>query len=376
MEKKLNIKRIALAMETLGLNQASLAKQIAVSRAIVSLWFKGDKFPRPDKLLKLGTTLRLPFQDLVEKSVTSQEPVVAFRKKASRKTKNSHLAKAREMGQLLELLVPFIPYDRMFEPPALKSPSSEYAFIQKAAQSIRQEMGVESHRPIEFDLLVRKINDFEVILIPVFHGDKENHENALHIYLPSSNTTWIYLNLDAYVHDFKFWMAHELGHVLSPSLRDDAAEDFADAFAQALLFPEDLAEKAHASLSRIREKSKQVKKIMDIAAALAISPITVYKAVNNYADENGLPPIDLDRVLFAATTNLCKRCAKMTDHLKLKGAASVTEYIDITKKVFHSPFFDILKKFLANHEKSSGFIQSILDCSLLDAKEIHAGLVG
>lgn len=342
MEKKLNIKRIALAMETLGLNQASLAKQIEVSRAIVSSWFKGDKFPRPDKLLKLGTTLRLPFHDLVEKSVTSQEPVVAFRKKASRKTKESHLAKAREMGQLLELLVPFIPFDRMFEPPALKSPSSEYAFIQKAAQSIRQAMGVESHGTIEFGRLIRKINDFEVILIPVFHGAKENHENALHIYLPSSNTTWIYLNLDTYIHDFKFWMAHELGHVLSPSLRDDAAEDFADAFAQALLFPEDLAGEAHTSLSRIRDKSNQVKEIINIAASLTISPITVYKAVNSYADENDLPPIDLDRVLFAATTNLCKTCAKMTEHFKLRGSASVSEYIDLLSTPFFMNFCEFV----------------------------------
>jgi Zn-dependent peptidase ImmA (M78 family) len=285
------------------------------------------------------------------------------------------LAKAREMGQLLEFLVSFIPFDRIFEPPTLKSPSSEYAFIQKAAQSIRQELMVESHEALEFDRLIRKINDFEVILIPVFHGNKENHENALHIYLPSSKTTWIYLNLDTYLHDFKFWMAHELGHVLSPSLREDAAEDFADAFAQALLFPADLAGNTYASLRKIRDKSNRLKKIIHIAESLTISPITVYKAVNSYADENDLQPVDLDPLLFAATTNLCKTCRKMTDHLKLKGVASVREYIDITNRVFHSPFFDILKKYLANHEKSAGFIQSILDCSLLDAKEIHAELV-
>ncbi|MBU4317898.1 MAG: helix-turn-helix domain-containing protein, partial [Proteobacteria bacterium] len=104
MDKKLNIKRIAAAMDTFGLNQAGLSKKLEVSRTIVSAWFKGDKFPRPDKLLKLGITLSLSFQDLVEKTVTDNEPIVAFRKKATRKTKDIHLAQAKETGQLLELL--------------------------------------------------------------------------------------------------------------------------------------------------------------------------------------------------------------------------------------------------------------------------------
>lgn len=57
-------------------------------------------------------------------------------------------------------------------------------------------------------------------------------------FLPESDTTWVYLNLDTNVHDLKFWMAHELGHCLSPSLTGtEVAEDFADAFAGALLFP-------------------------------------------------------------------------------------------------------------------------------------------
>jgi len=77
---------------------------------------------------------------------------------------------AKEVGQLLEALVPFIPFDRMFQPPALKTPRLEYDFIQKAAQQIRQEIGVKNNAPLEFDQLIEKINAFEVILTPVFHG--------------------------------------------------------------------------------------------------------------------------------------------------------------------------------------------------------------
>ncbi|MES0447464.1 MAG: helix-turn-helix transcriptional regulator, partial [Desulfobacterales bacterium] len=86
MEKKLNIQKISQSMDEKGLNQAGLAQSLGVSRTIVSAWFKGRKFPRPDKLLKLGLELGLPFQDLVEKSVTASEPIVAFRKKGRHKT--------------------------------------------------------------------------------------------------------------------------------------------------------------------------------------------------------------------------------------------------------------------------------------------------
>lgn len=376
MEKKLNIKRIDLAMGELGLNQARISKNLDVSRAIVSSWFKGNKFPRPDKLLKLGSILNLSFHELVEKAVRDSEPIVAFRKKGTRKTKEIHLAQAKEMGQLLELLVPYIPFDRMFQPPALKNPRLEYSFIQKAAQRIRDEIGVKNSDPIEFEQLINKINAFDVILIPVFHGNKENHENALHIYLPASNTTWTYLNLDSNIHDFKFWMAHELGHIISPTLRGDTAEDFADTFAQALLFPYDQAELAYNKLKRQRTKRSQINSIIKISNNLVISPVTVYMAVNKYADENSLAKILLEPDIFAATANLNKTYSNVSETVVGESPISVAQYIEITDTIFHSPFFNILKIYLSENEKSAGFIQSILDTSLLDAKEIHAELVG
>lgn len=376
MEKKLNIKRIAAAMDLMGLNQAGLAKQLEVSRAIVTSWFKGDKFPRPDKLLKLGLTLGLPFQDLVEKPVSANEPIVAFRKKASRKTKDTHLTQAKEMGQLLELLVAYIPFDRMFQPPALKTPLLDYDFIQRAAGTIRRDMGLRNMEPIQFHQLISRINAFEVILIPVFHGSKENHENALHIYLPSSKTTWIYLNLDSNILDFNFWMAHELGHVLSPSLSGDTAEDFADAFAQALLFPGDQAATAYAAMTKTKSKKNRINKIIEIAKTLTISPVTVYKAINGHAEAKGLPPVFLEPEIYAATANLNKTFTNIGMTLCKESPPPAVKYIEITRTIFHSPFFDILRVFLSENEKSPGFIQSILDTSVLDAKAIHAELVG
>lgn len=375
MDKQLNTKRIVDVMEKLGLNQAGLAKDLGVSRTIISSWFKGRKFPRPDKLLKLGITLGLPFQDMVQKSVTATEPMVAFRKKGRRKTTDTHITNAKEMGRLLELLAPYLPFDGLFQPPVLKEPRLEYSYIQKAAVRIRSEIGVNNSAPIDFEQLIKKLNGFEVILIPVFHGQKEHHENALHIYLPNSKTTWIYLNLDSNIHDFKFWMAHELGHVLWPSLSGEAAEDFADAFAQALLFPMEQAKAAYKVMNRLRSTPARIKYILKLVESFVISPITIYKAINDYATEKELDVLELKPDIYAVTTNLNKKYLNVSETLNNGKIFTASEYIQMSKKLFQSPFFEALRVYLSENEKPAGFIQVLLDTSIFDAKEIHAELV-
>lgn len=375
MERQLNIKRIVGVMDELGLNQSGLAKEMGVSRTIVSSWFKGKKFPRPDKLLKMGVTLGLSFQDMVQKSVTATEPVVAFRKKGRRKTKDTHLAHAKEIGRLLELLVPYLPFDSLFQPPVLKEPRLEYNYIQKAAARIRSEIDVKNGVIINFEQLIKKLNEFEVVLIPVFHGQKEHHENALHIHLPKSKTTWIYLNLDSNIHDFKFWMAHELGHVLSPSLTGESAEDFADAFAQALLFPLKQAEAAYEVLKRFRSTRTRINHILGLVDSFIISPITIYKAINDYAAERSLEVFELEPDIYAVATNLNKKYSKVSEILNKGKLFNASEYIQMSKKNFRSPFFEALRVYISENEKPAGFIQMVLDTSIFDAKEIHAELV-
>ena len=366
---------ISQSMDEKGLNQAGLAKSLGVSRTIVSAWFKGRKFPRPDKLLKLGLALGLPFQDLVVKSVTASEPMVAFRKKGRRKTTDSHIENAKEIGQLLGMLVPYLPFEGLFQTPSLKNPTLDYSYIQKAARRIKSEIKVKDDAPLAFEQMIGKLNDFEVVLIPVFHGRREHHENALHIFLPDSKTTWIFLNLDSHLHDFKFWMAHELGHVLSPSLAGDSAEDFADTFAQALLFPEIQAKRTHMALNRLRSSRSKIREIIRLAEALTISPITVYKAINEYATASGLVELNLEPDIYAATTNFNKNYPNVSEILFDEKPCSASAYIRKTKALFGSPFFEALRVYLSANEKSGGFIQLVLDCSILDAKGIHTELI-
>jgi len=113
-------------------------------------------------------------------------------------------------------------------------------------------------------------------------------------------TTWIYFNLDSKIHDFKFWMAHGLGHVKSPDLKSDDAEDFADAFAGALLIDEETAESEYIQIRRLRTAPKQINRLKAIADKLVVSPLTVYYEINKYASHINEPEIDLEtnRAIF------------------------------------------------------------------------------
>lgn len=376
MNKQLNIAQIQDAMQAKGLNQAKMAELLSVSRTIISNWLKGDKFPRPDKLLKLGMTLGLPLNQLVTQQADPLAPMVSFRKKMNRKTKDEHFEKAADMGRLLDLLVEFYPFDNLVQPPTLKAPSCEYNYLQSVAAKIRKDIGIGNEEPVSLDQLINKFVDLEVIIIPVLWGSKETHGNALRIFLPGSKTTWIYLNLDSRKHDFLFWMVHELGHVISPSLNGNTeeSENFADQFAQTFLFPKKLAQKAHGEIITQRITRKKISIILSYAQKHAISPITVYRAINNYAEQHDKQILKFDNSLYGATTNFNKKYKTVSEELNGGTPFTAEDYISISEKKFKTPFFKILKKYLSETDKTAGFVQTLLGSTLLDAKEIHADL--
>ena len=374
MDKALILENLKNAMEKAGFSQSSLARKLGVSKEIVSKWLSGKKFPRPDKLLRLALILDLHLDDLVLRAEAPTEPVVAFRKRGASKTTLAHIALAKGMGRLLSALVPYLPYDLLVQPATLKNPSTGYEYIQQVAAKIRSEIGVGPESKIDFSHLIKKFNDLQAVIIPVLWGRKDKHENALHIYLPTSMTTWVYLNLDVEVHDFKFWMAHELGHVYAPDLRGDDAEDFADAFAGALIFPESLAADAYKDVARSHTTKRQIAKIRNYADCYSISLISVYCEINKYAEHHGFPEIELGDALFGANTNFNKRFRTVSETIFDGEKPNVRKYIHVSSEIFGTPFFAALKSYLAKHGKSAGFIQSILDTPLLDAKGIHAEL--
>jgi transcriptional regulator with XRE-family HTH domain len=374
MDKRLNLDALQGAMDRTGLSPAALSKRLKVSREAVSKWLSGESVPRPDKLLKLALLLGLRFDQFVIKAQEPSEPVVAFRKHGAHKTTELHISRAKEMGRLLRPLARYLPFDELIRPAELKQPTLDYDYVQKVAAKFREEIGVRPTERLDFHHLIKKFRALQAVLVPVMWGKKERHENALHIYLPDSMATWVYLNLDSEVHDFKFWMAHEIGHILAPSLRGDEAEDFADAFAAALLFPEPLAAQAYSTVAAGRNKGTQMNRVKEIAEISVISPITVNFEINKYAKQYNRPKIDLGNAIFGAAKNLSKAYYSVSESLFDGVAPDPTRYIHIAESQFDSPFFAALRMYLAESDKGPGYIQTVLDIPLLDAKTIHAAL--
>ena len=376
MENSLNIENVKRKSSELGLSQGKLAKELKVSREAVSQWFKGEKFPRPDRLLRLAQLLKLAFNEIVIGIPSPDDPVVAFRKKGRHKITEDYIDKAKDMGRMLANLVPYLPFDELTAPPTLRAPTVEYAYVQRVAKRIRDRITGRNGEKITFQNLINFFGELKAVLIPVLWGNKDAHENALHIYLPDSMTSWIYLNLDCRQHDFKFWMAHELGHVYSPGLTgEDKGEDFADAFAAALLFPEELAAHEYMQLRRLLHVGGIINHIKRVATDFVVSPYTVYKEINKYAENSNKLSFDLEsrREIYKANTNFYKSFKTISEHLFEDELPTPSKYIS-TAEVFDTPFFKALKEYLIQHKKSPIFLQSLLNISLLDAQNLYKKL--
>ncbi|WDT85950.1 helix-turn-helix domain-containing protein [Alteromonas sp. 009811495] len=374
MQKRLNIKSAQDAMEQAGLNQTAVAESLGVTKEAVSQWLNAKSFPRPNKLLKLAKLLQLSFGELVINDEPNA-PLIAFRKKAGTKTKDHHIEKAQEIGRFLRHLVPYLPFQTLEMPPVLKSPNRDYEYLRQVTSKVRTDINLGEIGTVDFVHLIRRFTELQAVVVPALWGTKQRHENAIHIHLPDSQTTWVYLNLDTNIHDFKFWMAHELGHCLSPSLSGDDAEDFADDFAGALLFPSALAEKAYTEINQQRTSAEKIQKVIELADEQIISPYTVLGQTNKYAAYKGLPEIELSKAFFGAVTNFNKRFHNLSDTLlgdiqKL----DARDFINKTENAFETPFFELLRKYLKEQNKGPGYVQVVMGMPLLDARSIHSEL--
>ncbi|MCE5207463.1 MAG: ImmA/IrrE family metallo-endopeptidase, partial [Chloroflexi bacterium] len=156
----------------------------------------------------------------------------------------------------------------------------------------------------------------------------------------------------------------------------EAGEDFADAFAGALLVPHEMAASAYEALQNYDNVWSQINHIKLLAEKLVVSPLTVYYQINKYTDYSGRPKVDLEssKAIYQATTNFNKQFQQVSEGLFGTKSPSPSRYIASAKEQFGSPFFDILGKYLIDHHKSASFIQSILNVPLLDAQNVYKEL--
>ena len=378
-KRELHIRDIRLAMDRQGLTQTTVARKLSVSKEAVSQWLSEKSFPNPRNLMRLGVLLDLDLKDLVADD-DPDAPRVAFRKKRGAVTKDHHIQKAKFIGCFLRNLVPYLPFDALRMPPVLKDPSCDYGYLRTVAADVRRELDVAPEEDIDFHHLLGRFRDLQAVVVPVLWGSRKNHENAMHIYLPDSKSTWVYLNLDVNVHDFKFWMAHELGHCMSPALEGDAAEDFADAFAAALLYPHEAAAQAYDFVAAARTAAGRIGKVLELADERTISPYTVIKQINRYAAAAGRPEVELGQAFGGAVTNFNKGYQNVSQALfrdadtDAGGHPSARDYIRTAEENLGSIFFGLLREYIRNSGKSASVVQTALDMTLLDARNVHAEL--
>ena len=372
MEKVIDREKIKKALQARGWTQKDLARELDVTAQAVTNWLKGTDFPRPNKLLKLATTLKLGFADLVVSSAEGH-PVIAFRKKGAAKTTDAHILKAIAMGSLLRPLVPFLP-----KSPSLRvqisQPTTQYDMLQATALEVRKRLGLDGQAVLSYGHLIEQFVTNGAVIVPVLWGEKQNHKNALHILLPQEQATFIFLNLDTRLEDFKFWMAHELAHVYTPGLAgSEEGEDFADALAGALLFPESIAEVVYPRVVRQNPTLGEIRELQRHAKSHSISLFSVFCEIKRYAKAHSLPTLRCKDGDIHAVRN-SQRGQLISEVLFEPTPPEPAAYIAAAQTVFRSVFFIAVKKMIKDQGTGPGYLQQIMDIPMSDAAILHREL--
>lgn len=369
----LNLSLANEAMSRLGLNQAALADACGVSREAVSKWFAGESLPRPAKVRNLATALELAVEVLMSRA--TREPVIAYRTHLREPLTEKAKGKAQEMGRHFRQLQPFVEGARLFSQRVLKEPSEEESYVRRAVQAVRLSLKLAPADSPSRAQLIDLLHDAGAFLVPVIWGkDKVGHENALTVYLPESETTWVVLSLNAGQDDFKYWLAHELGHCLSlHKLADDAGERFAERFAQLLVFPDALAEQC---LKAMRSSSVPLEEASYFAGRHDVSVITAVKSADRVAERNGEATTGVATEAFYEEWNR-NRIHRPTVALELFGtdAPTVDVFVEKSSAMFRTEIFDAIARLQkAQGGHSPAFVGTLLNLDLSQALEISAYL--
>jgi transcriptional regulator with XRE-family HTH domain len=369
IKQRLNRSRINEKLKSSGLNQSDIAKELDISRESVSKWFSEDSFPRPRHLLALGNFLDLDYSEVVIEEPDENEPVYAFRKVHDTVHSEEDFEKVKEIGYSLEKLIPFIKLNSFKT--TLSNPKNNIPYISDIVKVFKSKFNIKSTL-IEFEEIQKIFTGCNAFVIPVLWGESENKTNGVHIHLPESMTDWIYINLDSFINDYKFWMIHELSHLISSEIKDELeSESFADNFAAEFLFPLNEAEVLVKSLKSFNTEDI-LPRLFDKAVELIISPYTIYKQVNKYLLSINHELIDIPKIVDTFKEYLPdNKNITLAEHFFNKKLPEPEEFVNLIEKYFSKDFINALKSYSINERFSVGFVQNIFHISLLDAKSIY-----
>lgn len=172
------------------------------------------------------------------------------------------------------------------------------------------------------------------------------------VYLPDSKSSFVVFNLGCRQDDFKYWLAHEYGHCLTlHTLQDDKGEEFSEAFAQHLLFPDELAAQALEAIRTATCNTDALAVANWFAGKYDISVITVVRAADRIATLRQQKPTGLATQKFYATWKVQRKSSPtMAEVLFGSADPAATEYVAKSEELFRTPIFRALGRW----QKSTG----------------------
>lgn len=371
----LNVELIKSAMTKLGLTGAALAEACGVSKEAVSNWLSGESIPRPSKLTALAVALKVVVEELfLPDPSLPPEPVVAFRMRNNRPPTLEAQEAGEDVGRHLRQLLPFM--GPLFSPRRIVEPRVDESLIEEVAKTIREQLEIGPTEAVTHGHLLQLLKKYGAVLVPVYWGgDKVGHENAMSVYLPDSQASWVLFNVGCRLDDFSYWLAHELGHCLTlHALTGQDGEDFAELFAQTLLFPKELARKA---LEDIDVSSKPMELIAWYAGTYGISVVTVMRSIDKACEASKGVKTGLATPSFYAKWKSAAKTARTASD-ELFGATKPTmkDLVFKGEQVFGTPVF----RALARWQKSDGgrspaFVAAALNLKLGDAVQLSHELL-
>lgn len=271
------------------------------------------------------------------------------------------------MSICLKKLMPFIREHYLSNPFSLKEAKLNYDYIQHAAQEIRNKLNSKNDI-VEINNIIEFIsNELNTIIVPVIWGVKKHFAEALII--PCENIFFLYINLDSYNRDNKFWLLHEMCHIIAPNIQNDyeAAEQFSNSLSNAILFPNELAELTYFKLMKIDDNIGKINLMQEMSAKYSVNLYTVYKSTDEFLKNKSIDPSSILPNLEQYFKN--ENIKSDTDCLSL---INVNKFINDNQYEFKTNFYNYLKIYFKNNsEEGALFIKKLLHISLNDAIAIY-----
>lgn len=305
-----------------------------------------------------------------------REPIVAYRVKRTRKVKEEQAAWIKRDVLWLRVLEKRMSMSGWMERPPEHRGAATDEQTRLVATSFRHELGLhDDDEVIPAHRLLSWIATHGICLVPVLWGAKEQPLQAMYVRMPDSEIHWLYASLDATVVDIRFWLLHEIAHIIRrhPHDAEGSEEMFADTFAAEVLFPmKQATDFLH--IREAKDPNTQMDILWRLAAARGISPVTMYRQVNHALERAQQPRLELDALVYPRALSQSKQTPTWADALFGGQPPTGRHFVDVCSERLHTPVFRLAAREIVENNRGYGFVERVFQCSASDAMALHAVL--